>query len=134
MTPNSHCSCRVLAAGIKVDEEDRKESVEWFSSSPSLYNEVELLVVALLIELHGFESFGREKWLSAALLPTSAESFVADSGKFPESPDWVGRGAKPSFAHLPLQFVLQERIWKEAELEQVAKAIQVKVGKPVSSQ
>ena len=93
--------------------------MDWFSSSPSLYNEVELLVVALLIELHGFESFGREKWLSAALLPTSVESFVADSGTFPESPDWVGRTAKPSFAHLPLQFVLlQERTWKEAELEQ----------------
>ena len=128
LAPNSHCNCRLLAAGVKVDKEDRKESVDWFSPSPSLYNEVELLVVALLVELRGFESFGREKWLKAALLPTSAESVVADTGSRPESPDWVGRGAKPSFAHLPLQFVLQERKWKDAELEQVAKAIQVKVG------
>jgi hypothetical protein len=113
------------AAGVKEEKNHRDQAITWFSSTPSLHNKQELLCLALLFELCGFESVGKEKWLKFALKPLPMNFSVKEFGKVAEYSDWFATGGKSSYAHSYLEHALRVRSFCDAEVEKVAAAMQV---------
>ena len=113
------------AAGDKEETNHRDEAKRWFSSTPSLYNKQELLCLALLFELYGFESVGKGKWLTFALKPLPTNFSVKEFGKIAEYSDWFAKGGKTSYAHSYLDDALRGRSYSDAEVEKVAATMKV---------
>ena len=84
-----------------------------------------MLCLALLFELCGFESVGKEKWLKFALKPLPMNFSIKEFGKVAEYSDWFATGGKSSYAHSYLEHALRVRSFCDAEVEKVAAAMKV---------
>ena len=101
------------------------EAISWFSSSPSFYNDREVLFVACLLKISLVAApLELQQWSAAALLEEPRVKELGADWKEPERAEWTGTKQIAAEMYLPLQLACT-RQWPTAQLEQVGKAMQV---------
>jgi hypothetical protein len=107
-------------------KELRAESIPWFSPSPSVYNDSEVLFVACLIKISEYAKPSELlQWAAAALLEEPRVKELGDDWREPDQAEWTGTGKIVARMYWPLESACNWQ-WPSTQLEQVAKAMQVK--------
>lgn len=104
----------------------RAKPIPWFSTSPSFYNDTEVLFVAFLVKMSGYaEPKELLEWAAAAVLQTERVKELGVLWTPPDDPAWKARGT----TDIPYMVAVLEhavtRTWTGAELEQIGKAMKV---------
>jgi hypothetical protein len=124
----SQNSPRALAGtGIEeVEPELRAESVSWFETSPSFFNDSEVLAATLLVIKSGVATDKElESWASVAITESDRVKQLGDSWVEPDKPEWQGSKTSIPYIYQPLWNALTQTQWENEDLEQIGKAMKV---------
>ena len=109
-----------------MEPELRAESVSWFETSPSFYNDSEVLAATLLVIKSGVATDKElESWASVAITESDRVKQLGDSWVEPDKPEWQGSKTSIPYIYQPLWNALTQTQWQNEDLEQIGKAMKV---------